>query len=272
MLDDALIVLPPGSGRLAPSLVEAASRISRRLTAITFRDRAKRIPGALSDVEKDEFATRQGVHDEQAEALAHHFSEAARGADRGFHILEDEPDDIADRVCIQSRRFPLTVMSLGDDLPAEFHLLSMVLYVAWRPVLVVPTTSRIAARGPLGRAIVAWNGTPQSARALTCANRAVEAGVRVDVISVGPESDLSPAPDNDAVAVLSERGVVVSQLHLTAPKGATVAQQIGGYLRSIQAELLLIGAPSRRSQMDFNIDSTGSQLLRTSTVPVLVHP
>lgn len=172
MLDDALIVLPPGSGRLAPSLVEAASRISRRLTAITFRDRAKRIPGALSDVEKDEFATRQGVHDEQAEALAHHFSEAARGADRGFHILEDEPDDIADRVCIQSRRFPLTVMSLGDDLPAEFHLLSMVLYVAWRPVLVVPTTSRIAARGPLGRAIVAWNGTPQSARALAAARTA----------------------------------------------------------------------------------------------------
>jgi hypothetical protein len=54
--------------------------------------------------------------------------------------------------------------------------------------------------------------------------------------------------------------------------GEAVALDINAYVVRTQAELLLIGAPSRRSQMDFNVDSTGSQLLRTSPVPVMVHP
>jgi hypothetical protein len=165
MPDNVLIVFPPGGEALVRRLVEVSSLVSGHLTAIAFRRRAKRIQSAPSDAEKDEFATRQGLHDEEFEELSRLISEAARHANRPFHIIEDEPDNIADRVCIQSRTYPLTVMSLGDDLQAEFHLLSMVLYVAGRPVLVASTTGTRRG-GRLERAVVAWNGTPQSARAL----------------------------------------------------------------------------------------------------------
>jgi nucleotide-binding universal stress UspA family protein len=249
-------------------LVEFGSLVSGHLTAITFRRRVERIQSALSDGEKDEFATRQGIYDEEAVELSRQFSEAARHANRRFHILEDEPDDIADRVSILSRSYPLSVMSLGDDLQAEFHLLSMVLYEAWRPVLVAPATAE--RHGPLERAIVAWNGTPQSARALAFAPRVLDAGSRVDIVFVRSASDAPAVEDEEAVAALSAGGIAVSQVRLSAREGA-LAEQINEYVLSAQAELLLIGAPSRRSQMDFNVASIGSQLLRISSVPVLVH-
>lgn len=65
--------------------------------------------------------------------------------------------------------------------------------------------------------------------------------------------------------------MTVSELRLTARAEAT-AQEINGYVTDTKAEFLLIGAPSRRSQMDFNVDSIASQLLRTSRIPVLTNP
>jgi nucleotide-binding universal stress UspA family protein len=70
---------------------------------------------------------------------------------------------------------------------------------------------------------------------------------------------------------LNERGIPVSQVRLNAGEEA-VAEEINEHVIGARAELLMIGAPSRRSQMDFNIESVGSHLLRTSSVPVLVHP
>jgi nucleotide-binding universal stress UspA family protein len=271
MLDDVLIVFPPGGGakRKALVLVEFGALVSSHLTALTFRCRAEGIQRALSDAEKDEFAARQGMRDEEVQEFSRLFSDAARQANRHFHILEAEPDDIADRVCILSRPYPLSIISLGDDLKAEFDLLSMVLYVAWRPVLVVPTTAR--RRGPLGRAVVAWSGTQQSARALAFAPHAFDAGSRVDIVSVGSGSKAFAAENEGAIAALRGGGITVAEVGLNAREDA-VAEEINEYVMRTQAELLLIGAPSRRSQMDFNLASIGSQLLQTSPVPVLVHP
>jgi nucleotide-binding universal stress UspA family protein len=93
----------------------------------------------------------------------------------------------------------------------------------------------------------------------------------VDIVSVGSGSKAFAAENEGAIAALRGGGITVAEVGLNAREEA-VAEEINEYVMRTQAELLLIGAPSRRSQMDFNLASIGSQLLQTSPVPVLVHP
>lgn len=274
MLDDILLVLPPPLGisrtALVRRLVGASRRVGRRLTALAFRPRARRADRELAAAEMDRLATQQGLYDEEIREILREVSAAAGDGEEHFQLVEEEPEDMADRVSILSRRYPCAAMCIGEDLQAEFDLLSMILYVAGRPVLALPAAAQ-RPTGRLDRVVVGWNGAPQSGRAAEFARRAFDSTVRIDIVSVQAEpisSEKLPAGDAGA-----RRGPGAPASHVLRPaRGGAIAPAIEEYVIESRADILVIGAPSRRSRMDFNVDSVASQLLRTANIPVVVSP
>ena len=145
------------------------------------------------------------------------------------------------------------------------RIVESALFETGRPVLIAPPS----APTELGRFIViAWNGSPESARAIAFAMPFLERAERVYVIEV--EGATMPGPSIDEVKGYLARTGIAAEAKRVESGDKSVGQALLDETASLDADLLVQGAytHSRLRQMIFG--GVTSHILTEAQLPVLM--
>jgi nucleotide-binding universal stress UspA family protein len=124
---------------------------------------------------------------------------------------------------------------------------------------------------PLDNAIVAWNGSRESARALAEALPLLQAAKKVGVLVVEGERQTraDPLKANDAVQHLRHHGVDAVK-YRAAGEEDDVADILVEECRSLGANLLVMGSYGHSTAHELLPGSTTTRILRISPTPLLI--
>lgn len=137
-----------------------------------------------------------------------------------------------------------------------------------KPTLVVPAAMRSATVAR--RIVVAWNGSPQAARAVAGALPLLRLADEVHVASWSRLAPAAPFSRIDAVAWLRRHGVAAT-VHLLPPS-AHIAREIGPFAASLGGDLIVMGCygRSRASERVFG-GATRSVLAAMDVAVLMAH-
>ena len=166
-----------------------------------------------------------------------------------------------------ARLYEVTVLArpVADAPVPRLALLETVLFESGRPVLVAPPE----APERLGEVIlVAWNGSTESARALTYAQPLLARAKKVVVLTV--EGGSVAGPNAGEVERALVRAGVAAEVTGARPEGRSVGETILAEAEAAGADLLVKGAytQSRLRQMIFG--GATSHILAKASLPVLM--
>lgn len=139
-----------------------------------------------------------------------------------------------------------------------------------RPVLVMPDQP---SPGGLGRrALIAWDGSSEAARAVFDALPILKSAAAVRIVWVAPENDpylavgLQPA---DAVAMLARHGVHCDACSVQRPRGLT-GRTILEAASEFRADLLVMGCYGHSRLLEFVLGGASRYVLENATIPLLL--
>jgi nucleotide-binding universal stress UspA family protein len=233
-----------GYAAAAPDLVESFEAEDR--------ERGRRVRGLFED-----FLRNKGVELGAAPA--------AEGRPSAAWVEEFPPGDAA--VGMYARLFDLIVVGRpvqGASAPATSTLESA-LFDGGRPILIAPP----AAPKSLGRtAVVSWNGSTETARAVAFAMPFLAQAERVVVLAV--EGVMVPGPTAAEAAVHLQRNGINAEAREAAAEGRGGGEAILAEAAGLGADLLVKGAytHSRLRQMIFG--GATSHILAEAELPVLM--
>jgi nucleotide-binding universal stress UspA family protein len=190
------------------------------------------------------------------------FEQSAKGLTSEWRSAEDSgPTAIG----IIGRAYDLIVMPQPGPLPKmPESVFETALFDSGRPVLVVPP----GFRGMVGRKILfAWNGSTESARAISLAMPVLSRAETIDVLSV--DGAMVPGPSSAEIAQsLGSHGLKVTSQHVK-PGSRSAGQTIVDTAIAGAADLIVKGAytQSRLRQMIFG--GMTRHLILHSPLPVL---
>lgn len=166
-----------------------------------------------------------------------------------------------------ARLYDIAVLArpLSDAPLPRSTLLETVLFESGRPILVAPP----AAPESLGEVIlIAWNGSTESARAITFARPFLEKAKRVVVLAIEGASVIGP--DARQVEQSLRRAGVPAESREVRPEGRSTGEAILEEATKLEADLLVKGAytHSRLRQMIFG--GATSHILNEARLPVLM--
>jgi nucleotide-binding universal stress UspA family protein len=147
---------------------------------------------------------------------------------------------------------------------------SEVLLSCGRPVLFVPYAGRFARVGK--RVLIAWNASPEAARAVSDALPLLARADAVDVVAFDPDrtgSDHGEVPGADIGLFLARHGVKVS----VARQGGTgidVGSQILSRAADNGSDLIVMGGYGHTRIRELVLGGATRTLLESMTVPVLM--
>jgi nucleotide-binding universal stress UspA family protein len=124
---------------------------------------------------------------------------------------------------------------------------------------------------PLDNAIVAWNGSRESARALAEALPLLQAAKKVGVLVVEGERQVRPDPlrANDAVQHLRHHGIDAMKYRAIGEEDDT-ADVLVAECRSLGTNLLVMGSYGHSGLHELLPGSTTTRILRISPIPLLI--
>lgn len=178
------------------------------------------------------------------------------------------PSGSGDRMTAETARlYDVTVLGrrVEKSLTPRAELLEAVLFESGRPILVTPPE----APKKLGEVIViAWNGSTESARAVSFAKPLLERAKRIVVLAI-EEAMVSGPSAADLARSLSRGGLEVEAIARSAGAQAKGEAMVKGAM-DLGADLLVKGAytHSRLRQMVFG--GVTRHILQESTIPVLM--
>jgi len=216
----------------------------------------------------NEVAAKATAQEETAQKL---FETAARAAGVECEWLEESGDPL-DRVAAHARHFDLTVLGqndpeeVGNTAPA--NLPDHVAVHAGRPVLVVPFAGNFASFGQ--RVLVAWNGSPQSARAVNDALPLLEQAKNVMILTI--ESKHGGATDGDAADLalhLKRHGIAAETSRIVAD-GIDIGDLLLARITDEAADFLVMGAYGHSRLRERVLGGVSRELFQHMTVPVLM--
>ena len=137
-----------------------------------------------------------------------------------------------------------------------------------RPALVIPREH--AAMLPPRRALVAWDGSREAARATSDAIPLLRFAEQVLVLVVDARDDgrLGDLPGSALTAHLV-RHAVKAELRQVASGSASVAETLLGHAGELQADLLVMGGYGHSRLREMMLGGTTRSMLEHMTVPVL---
>jgi nucleotide-binding universal stress UspA family protein len=139
------------------------------------------------------------------------------------------------------------------------------LFSAGRPVLIAPSQDIESVGETI---LVAWNRSPQSARAMIGAMPFLAQANRVEILSITTGAKQGPSPQ-DAARLLSWHGVA-ADVDEIPPEDGPVAATILAQGRQIGADLVVMGAYSHSRFREIILGGVTQHVLRHAEVPVLM--
>ncbi len=193
--------------------------------------------------------------------------EAPSGEDRPSATWAEEipPGDAA--VGMYARLFDLTVVGRpvqGASTPAA-STLETVLFDSGRPILIAPPT---APKSLGGTAVVSWNASTETARAVAFAKPFLRRAERVVVLAV--EGVMVPGPSAAEAAHHLQLNGIAAEVREVATNGRGGGETILAEAAALGADLLVKGAytNSRLRQMIFG--GATSKILAAAELPVFM--
>ncbi|MGN5480865.1 universal stress protein [Cupriavidus basilensis] len=152
--------------------------------------------------------------------------------------------------------------------PIARAILEALILESGRPVLVVPQTGQFPTAG--ARAIIAWNGSREAARALHDALPWI-AGASACIVCARTDKDPRPdaTPVVHATRVLERHGVRVQVETCSSGSDVSVGELLLSRAADFGADLIVMGAYGHGRMMELVLGGVTRALLSTMTVPVL---
>jgi nucleotide-binding universal stress UspA family protein len=187
-----------------------------------------------------------------------------RGPSASFAAIAGREEDL---VAQQARLADLTVVphAQASDLPSS-EALNAVLFDSGRPVLVAPP----ATPGPIGRRIcLAWNGTAESASAITAALPWLARADAVRILAADEYQRRGPAsPDLAAYLALHD---ITAEIATFRPVDKDVGAGLLQAAAAFDADLLAMGAYSHSRLRQLLLGGVTRHVLEHATLPVLMN-
>ncbi len=141
---------------------------------------------------------------------------------------------------------------------------------ARRPVLFVPYAGRFPLVGQ--RVLVAWNASPEAARALSEAMPILSGASHVEVIAFDPDglgADHGDVPGADIGLFVARHGIKVT-VHQQTGTGLNVGLQLLSHAADYAADLIVMGAYGHSRLREWILGGATRTLFESMTVPVLM--
>jgi nucleotide-binding universal stress UspA family protein len=155
-----------------------------------------------------------------------------------------------------------------DELKPEPEYVRQAIYEAARPIMIVPPQWRA---GTFNQALVAWNGSAQSARALGYAIPVLHRMAKTTVLSVGSERER--APTEAVLRYLGRHGIKASAAAFDAGSGSGRARgrALLQHVTTMAADLLVMGAYGQDGVLRFlGLGGATGKVITACKVPVLL--
>jgi len=180
-------------------------------------------------------------------------------------------DDEYAGLCLQARYADLVVLGQaavaeGDEANLLPDLPDYVILNCGRPVLLVPRSGRFQTIGK--RVLVAWNGSPEAAKAITAALPLLRGAEQVTLAVLGDNDLLGESPGADIALYLARHGVNVEVLRRPAPTDPGKA--LLSLAADFNVDLLVMGAYGHSRFRELMMGGATRTVLATATLPVLM--
>jgi nucleotide-binding universal stress UspA family protein len=134
-----------------------------------------------------------------------------------------------------------------------------------RPVLLAPAR----ALGPVGEVVaIAWNASPEAARAVSGALPFLVEARAVHILSVGKEEEA--LSDAELAAYLGWHGIAAAAHHVQPVKGVNTGEALLASARDQGADLLVMGGYGHAPWREMIFGGATAQIVGTSRLPVLL--
>ncbi|MCY0853596.1 universal stress protein [Cupriavidus sp. D39] len=191
------------------------------------------------------------------------------GVETEWRAVEGDPLTMALR---EVREADLVVAGQYDPAdPDSFvatQFLESIILDGGRPVLVIPFAGQFAVPG--ARAMVAWNGGREAARALHDAMPLIAGGQAKVLCAQGAGARPDASPPSHAVAALASHGVHADIEHCQEGSDIAIGETLLSRAADFGADLVVMGAYGRGRLRELVLGGVTATLLDTMTVPVLM--
>ena len=168
-------------------------------------------------------------------------------------------------LCVLDAEIPAASTSAGYRFSEEM------LFVAGRPVLLVP---RASGRATLGEHVaIAWNSSRASARALNDALPLLERSERTTVIAINPGDFIGQhgsLPLPKLLEHLQRHGIAAQCVEVAGVPAAEIADTLQQRARALGADLIVAGAHGHMWLRDVLLGSVTRDLLARLRLPVMM--
>ena len=159
--------------------------------------------------------------------------------------------------------------AVGNDAAVAHEYFVNLLIGSGRPILVVPPSHH--AKTSFARAVIAWQPSRETTRAVHDAMPLLKTAASVDVLVIDPEIGEfahGDQPGADIAAHLARHGLKV-QVHVRPRMGHSIAVSILQHAKEVGADLLIAGGYGHSRFREFMLGGVTRELLRLTHLPVL---
>lgn len=274
---DLLVCLDDSDGCAAriEAAVQLAAQHDAHLTGFFPIAEIALISYIEAQIPPDVRATMESEANARADAALGRFRAIAERNGIGYETRTDRALDtsLSGVASLHARYADLVIMGQVDPEeppPVGRHLPEEVVLSSGRPVLVIPYVGAPAAIGQ--RVVVAWDASPEAARAVSDALPILTRARSVLVVSVNPQSTPlghGDLPGADIGVHLARHGVQVEVERVTSGD-LSVANALLSHVADRGADLLVMGAYAHSRVRELVLGGVTRSMLVSMTVPVLM--
>lgn len=166
-----------------------------------------------------------------------------------------------------ARLYDMTVVAhpAANASSRTYEVLESILFESGRPILIAPGE----APQSLGRTVViAWNGSTESARAISFARPFLDRAQQVHVLSI--EGGMVAGPNAQQVQTSLARSGIAAETHVVGQHGRSTGEAILEETAKLGADLLVKGAYTHSRLRQLIFGGATSHILEQATLPVLM--
>jgi nucleotide-binding universal stress UspA family protein len=217
---------------------------------------------------------RDGAFDDATQFEAAFYAAAKRaGVPASWEIWPEKPKALIDTITARARYADIAILGQADPEHPLFDTLARlpetVMLASGRPVLIVPSATRVSAVGK--RILVAWNGAREAARAVADAMPLLHGAEAVTVLSMANE-DLEgecEQPARELVRHLAQHGIRAGATARTA-LDFEMGDAVLSCANDLGCDLIVMGGYGHSPTRELILGGTTRGVLQGMTVPVLM--
>jgi nucleotide-binding universal stress UspA family protein len=193
---------------------------------------------------------------------------ASREQETELVLIQAYPGLSRDEFGRLARHFDVTIVGQGPESLNDDELLAEgALFGSGRPVLVVPRSHKDPAK--FGKAMIAYDGSAMSARAIADALPLLRKSGHVELVTIA-HKDKAPnqLPGFNMTRHLARHGITAKLKEL--PPAVDVGASILSYAADMGADYLVMGAYGHSRLREFVIGGTTRTIINSMTLPVFM--